>query len=317
VILQSNPDGVLAHADEIVGLLSRLDGEEHRSERAFYLEAFNGKNSFTVDRITRSRVHIPQLCLSIVGSTQPDAIRRYLQQAVHGGIANDGLVQRFQLAVYPDRKTGGIKIVDRLPDAAARERAAQVFRNLKALTGANAGAQLVNDTWLLGFDDIAQPEVFNWLTEIQTILTHWQAHDALISHVSKFQKTIPALALVIHLAEGRTGPIDLTAFEKATAWMLYLRSHAKRIYSCVTTSHFDSARELGNRIGKGKLQDGFTQRDVTRNGWGLLGSSDIAGAALDVLVEYGWIYPVEDKKAGGGRTTTRYFINPSKKAGTS
>ena len=64
LILQDNPTGTLAFADEVVALLSRLDGEEQRPARSFYLEAYNGKSSFSVDRITRDHVHIPRLWLS-------------------------------------------------------------------------------------------------------------------------------------------------------------------------------------------------------------------------------------------------------------
>ena len=314
VILQTSTNGVLCNADELAGLLARLDGEERRSDRAFYLEAYNGKGSYSVDRITRDRVYIPNLCISILGTSQPDALRQYLRHAVLGGYGNDGLVQRFQLAVYPDRMQGTVNIVDRAPDPIDRGLAEATFKYLDALDPIAVGAQGMGRIPTLGFDDQAQPEVDKWMFEMETVLRQLDAHPALISHYSKFRKTVPTLALIIHLAEHRTGRIALDAFRKALAWVPYLRSHAKRIYASVTAGCIDSARTLGSRIEQGKVKDGFTLRDVIRCNWSNLTSSDEVHRAAEVLLDLGWLRVT--RETTGGRPTNRYWINPSKKKAT-
>src|SRR5262249_32934860 len=48
--LQSgNPRGILQERDELVGLLRKWDRPEYASDRFYYLEAWNGTGSYTVD----------------------------------------------------------------------------------------------------------------------------------------------------------------------------------------------------------------------------------------------------------------------------
>ena len=310
MILEDNPTGVLVVADEVIGLLSRLDGEERRSDRAFYLEGYNGKGSFSVDRVTRKRVVISKLCISIFGGTQPDLLRSYMRSAVLGGASNDGLIQRFQLAVYPDRLGGEAKLIDRLPDAQAILAVNTVFNTLDQLDPTSLGGRIVDGTCVIGFDASAQPAVNAWLLNLENGLRDSKAHSSLVSHYSKYRKTIPTLALVIHLAEGGQGPISLGAFQKALAWMRYLRSHAKRIYASVTAGHLDAAKSLSEKLEQGKLPDDFTVREICRRGWAGLTNKDEVALACDDLCEFGWLKKTQTLDGAAGRPTSRFRINP-------
>ena len=70
-------------------------------------------------------------------------------------------------------------------------------------------------------------------------------------------------------------------------------------------------QHLANQIKKGKLQDGFTARDVQRKQWSRLTTNEAVQAALDWLEDANWIksYAVFPKMQGG-RGTTAYRINP-------
>jgi len=114
-ILSGNPNGVLVFQDELSGLLKRLDTDGQEAARAFYLEAWNGKHSYTFDRIERGTLRIPRLCISMLGGLQPTKLNEYLRAAVLGGAGDDGLAQRFQLLVYPDIKNDWMQ-VDRPPN---------------------------------------------------------------------------------------------------------------------------------------------------------------------------------------------------------
>ena len=103
-LLNENPRGLLLVRDELHGALSRLDREDYQSERAFYLEAYNGDGSFTFDRIGRGTIHIPCCTLSMIGGIQPSRVSSLVAEAAKGG-GSDGLLQRFQLAVWPDELT--------------------------------------------------------------------------------------------------------------------------------------------------------------------------------------------------------------------
>jgi hypothetical protein len=99
-LLRENPSGLLVMRDELVGLIASWDKEGREGERAFYLEAWNGNASFDTDRIGRGSIFIPNLCVSIFGGIQPDKLTGYLEQAANA-LANDGMLQRFQLLVLP------------------------------------------------------------------------------------------------------------------------------------------------------------------------------------------------------------------------
>ncbi len=101
-ILNQNPNGVLAHRDELIGWLKSLEKDGQEAARAFYLEAWDGKQRFTYDRIGRGTVDIEATTVSIIGTIQPGPLRSYLRAAVTDSEGADGLMQRFQLAVYPD-----------------------------------------------------------------------------------------------------------------------------------------------------------------------------------------------------------------------
>jgi hypothetical protein len=92
-----NPRGLLTFRDELMGLLTRWDRGEHEQERAYFLEGWSGDGSYTDYKIGRGLTEAANICISVLGSIQPDKLQRYLHQSMTGG--NDGLVQRFQLAV--------------------------------------------------------------------------------------------------------------------------------------------------------------------------------------------------------------------------
>lgn len=113
-LLSHNERGLLLFRDELMGLLANWDKEGHESDRAFYLEAWNGFGSKITDRIGRGTIHTKNLCISLLGSTQPTKLLSYFQKAF-SGIENDGLIQRMQLLILPD-EIQGWKLVDRKPN---------------------------------------------------------------------------------------------------------------------------------------------------------------------------------------------------------
>ncbi|NDD93354.1 DUF3987 domain-containing protein, partial [bacterium] len=102
VILADNPRGVLALADELSGLLQSLDTPGQEAARGFYLTGWSGTGSYSFDRIGRGSITLARYCLSVFGGFQPDRIKQYVQFSQRGSSKNDGLLQRFQLLVWPD-----------------------------------------------------------------------------------------------------------------------------------------------------------------------------------------------------------------------
>ncbi|MFD2270906.1 hypothetical protein ACFS07_06630 [Undibacterium arcticum] len=118
------------------------------------------------------------------------------------------------------------------------------------------------------------------------------------------------MALIFHLADGQVGAIGIDSALRAASYTQYLESHARRIYGLVEVAKVTAAQTLGRRLSEGKLQDGFTARDVRRKRWGGLGTAAQVESALDVLEEFGWVRAIETGGGGNGRPTTNYVINP-------
>lgn len=311
-LLRQNPNGLLVYRDEMVSLLKNLDREDNAGERGFYLTAWNGDSSYTHDRIGRGlHLHIEACCISLLGGTQPGKIAGYINQAVRGGSGDDGLIQRFSLMTWPDVKPGWQNI-DRHPDPAAKNAAYEVFDRLDKLSPKGIGAE--QDT---GFDGTPEgvpflrftPEAMKlfveWRTNLEIRLRSGELHPALESHFAKYRKLVPALALIIHLADDGVGPVGEEPTLKALAWAEYLESHAKRCYGSATQAEAQAAKAILARIEKGDLKTPFSTRDVWRPGW--TGLNRVAAAeGVSLFVDYGHL-TVETIETSG-RPATRYHV---------
>jgi hypothetical protein len=130
--MSENPAGVFVIRDELTGWWSMLDRPGREGERAFSLQAWNGDTGHTIDRIGRGTIHVEACCMSMAGGIQPARLRSYLVEAIEDGPGNDGLMQRFQVLVWPDTEPEW-RYVDRPPNAEVEERVTRVFRRLVAL----------------------------------------------------------------------------------------------------------------------------------------------------------------------------------------
>jgi putative DNA primase/helicase len=107
-LLRQNPNGLLVFRDELVSLLKGLDREDNAEARGFYLTGWNGNSAYTFDRIGRGmNLHIPAVCLSLLGSTQPGRIAEYLRAAVKGGAGDDVLQALLRQRALVDVRRAG------------------------------------------------------------------------------------------------------------------------------------------------------------------------------------------------------------------
>jgi len=313
-LCRQNKNGLLVFRDELVSLLKSLDREDQAEGRGFYLTGWNGDSSYTFDRIGRGlNLHIEAVCLSVLGGTQPGRLSEYIRQAVQCGTADDGLIQRFGLLVWPDI-SGSWKDVDRWPDTQAKNQAFEVFTRLDSLNPFTLGAEQDKDidgnpTGIPFFRyDPAGLELFqDWRSGLEALLRNNTLHPALESHFSKYRKLIPALSLIIHLADGHGGPVGAVPTIKALAWSDYLMSHARRAYASVSQPEISVAKAIIRRIRKGDLKQTFRSWDVWRPGWAMLSDREQVADALELLEAYGWI--ISEKIHTGGRPATLYHVH--------
>jgi len=312
-ILIDNPWGTLAYRDELNGLLRCLDKEGQEGARAFYLQGYDGNQNYTFDRIGRGKyLHIPAVCIAMLGGIQPGKLEAYIRDAVKGGAGDDGLLQRFGLLVWPDVAGEWIN-VDRWPDTPAKNLAYETFRRLDNLEPDTSTDE--PEPAAHRFDDDAQ-EIFEaWRAELEAELRAGDHHPAMESHLSKYRKLVPAIALVCALADRET-TVSKVSLLRALGWIEYLRSHAARAYGAGTRADTQAATALLKRIRRGDVVSGFKARDIYMKGWSHLSSADDARHAAEMLADLQYLRRVDvSTGTNGGRPTTSYLIHPSVRAG--
>ena len=328
---QENPSGLLVLRDELIGLLASLDKEGREGDRAFYLEGWNGTGSYNTDRIMRGSILIDSHCLSVFGGIQPDKLMAYLEQA-YSGLGNDGLLQRFQMLIYPDPVAWEYR--DRLPNWEAANKVQAIFERLSETDFIEFGASPeddYNNHPYFRFAPEAQAAFITWTTRLHTQKIASEESSILQQHLGKYDRLFSSLSLIFHLVDcadtGKQSPVSLQAVQYAAAWCDYLETHARRIYGLLLDNGMKSAIALSKRIfqifqNAQTLTDktdttrenwrkkGFVLRDIQRKQWQHLTEKNAIQKALDILENHYWLLSKEQiSTENGGRPTTRYFIS--------
>ena len=295
-LLRDNPRGILLARDELAGWLVTMDKPGREGEREFYLEAWNGTGSFTCDRIGRGTIHIPAMCLSVVGTIQPDKLRPYVAQAVGHGSGADGLLQRLQMFVWPD-DYGDYQKVMHPPDSEAQERAFAVYAALDGLRPIDASDR--GPIPFVQFADDAQELWDVWRLELEQRLrsSELDRTPALEAHLAKYRSLMPSLALLSHLADvvsiGSTSanihPVSLDAARSAAAWCDYLEQHARKLYGPEIQAAVAAAHRLVAKIEEREIRHGQAVRDIYRPQWEGLRTAEVVRAGLEVLERHHWV----------------------------
>lgn len=308
-LLVGSPHGVIVIRDEITGWLYQLGAEGHEGDREFYLVAWEGWGSYKIDRIKRGSTEIKNVCVSMVGAIQPGKLAEYVRATNKGGAGDDGLLQRFQVTVFPDMDNEW-KLCDRPPNLDAMSKCEAAFKRLWDVnpTAIGANSDLNGEEHWLHFTNEAQV-VFN--AQLEKIVNKAQSGDmhlSLQSHLNKYRSLVPSIALILHIANGGTGPVTKDALVRAIRWSGYLFAHAKRVYAGAANGAEMAAQLLAKRVGKGDLGATFTLRDIYRRGWAGLSEKADAEAAVEILLEHGYARELPQEK-GAGRMR-RFAVNP-------
>ena len=294
-LLNENPTGLLLERDELTGWLAKLRTEEGMSDRAFYLQCFDGNGRYTFDRIGRGTIEIESTTLSIVGGIQPSKITPLIRGAMKGH-DNDGLIQRLQLLSWPEDSTTW-RWEDRAPNRQAYEAYESAFRKLVNFERQNSR---------LRFSLSAQSLFIQWMEEIQRQARSGEVHPAMESHLIKMPQTIAALALIFELVERDGEFVGEKAIAMALDFADYLKSHAGRLYSIVNNAPVANAKLIIKR--RDKLSSSFTLRELHQKGWAGLSDRQDVNEALEVLVDHQYLTGVSVNDTGG-RPTIQYYWN--------
>ena len=169
--------------------------------------------------------------VSILGGIQPWGRLLTTVSAVLGqGRGADGLLQRFQLIVWRMTPAPGAMLT-----GCRRKTPATVPLVCLITSIIGAGSSVHNrmtpgEIPYLHFNSVAQGLFDEWRADLERRIRD-DLPEAFESHLAKYRKLCPALALLIHLAEGNNGSVTDTAMIKAAAWCEYLETHAARVYA--------------------------------------------------------------------------------------
>ncbi|MDK9759785.1 DUF3987 domain-containing protein, partial [Vibrio sp. D173a] len=242
------------------------------------------------------KVIVPSVHSSILGGIQPSMIAKILEDRRTNSV-NDGLMERFQLAVYPEPIEP--EYVDEIVDENSVSIVYEIFKNLAKL-----GYQAPKE---YRFSDGAQKKWNDWQAEFQAELKNYTAEEQAVR--IKHPALAAKLACISHLmdlaidedASDREFKATISSphLKRALLWIDYLWSHAQKIYEFNRTD--TSVESLLNNLSK--LSPSFTKQQLNQKGWkGLTASAD-RDRALKTLEDHGYIQLVVNPKK-------HYVIHP-------
>jgi hypothetical protein len=313
-LLAQNPFGLTLFRDELTGFLKTMDRQGHESDRGFYLEAWNGFNNYTYDRIGRGTIHIPNVCLAIFGTIQPGPLAKYLRGSI-AGEEEDGFIPRFQILMYPDPPAEFVN-VDCYPETVAKNAAYEVFKALDTIDPIAMGCRFDEERRIpyIGFSDEAQDSFDEWRVDLEKRLRSGSLTNLMTNHLAKYRSLMPALALLFHVIDSHDAsqlePVSEPAAMLAAAWCDVLEAHASRIYQSAIDGDPSDAIKMSEKL-KDSLPNPFTYRDVARKGWSGLNSTEDVRRAVDILEDRAWVKVVEIPSTDrGGRPTEKVYVHP-------
>jgi putative DNA primase/helicase len=302
LIMQDNPQGILLLRDEISGWLESLSKSGREGSREFYLEAWNGNGSFSIDRIGRGTTYTESVCLSIFGGIQPDKLKKYMDR-YEASCGNDGFLERFQVAVYPDARTSW-QLIDRNPDEPAKKKAFDTFESLDQISIDEASPVV------LSFSPKAQEAYNTWRSKLELRLISSDLSNHQKSYLSKYRSLMPSLALIFHTAKDNdlTPEILLSSVQQAICWCEVLESHTNKILG-LSLAPEAAAEFFLDKMKEGEIYNGQRVREISRKKWKGLTSSNKINQAITLLQEHGYL--IKSRETSRGTASDIIYINPS------
>jgi putative DNA primase/helicase len=316
-LLAENPSGLLVERDELSSLLVTLEDERSATARGLYLSGWSGQEGYRFDRIMRGTTVLPKFALSVVGGIQPGPLARYVRGAFSGERA-DGLLQRFQLLVWPEHEP--FDYIDRYPDRDAAWLAREVFERADTFDAEAIGAHdsFGNDPPFVHLSDAAQSLFVAWYTDFMRTRRAAESEGgegaAIAAHFGKYPGLVGKLALILHVAdEPDAKEVSERTLLKALAWIDYLTPHARRVYHAVEHPETGAAELMLCRLRRGELPPQFKAWEISRKGWSGLSDREAVKKACRLLLEHCWLIEID---AGGGQGVGRppdqvYGVSPA------
>ena len=167
------------------------------------------------------------------------------------------------------------------------------------------------------FDNKAQLHYNAWITKFEGRLRREKfASSALHSHLGKFRKLYPSMALILFLIEHpepstwRNKKIPVKYCVMAEWWCKYLEEQATRLYTMYLSTAQSAAQLLLVKIMNGLIESGTPVREITRNKWQGLTDPDLVRDGLKSLEKNNYLI-IQDVQGTQGRSSPTVFLNPN------
>jgi len=304
VMLAENPHGLLVERDELSSLLVKLEDDRNATLRGLYLSGWSGNEGYRFDSISRGTTALPKFALSVAGGMQPGPLSRYVRSAYSGERA-DGLLQRFQLIVWPDSEP--FALVDRFPNRDARTAVDALFERADSFDPIAMGQTdgFGNDPPFVRLSGEAQGHFNEWYVNFmqnrRSVEASADESGPVSAHFGKYPGLVGKLALIIHVADDPAGTeVSERTILKALAWIDYLTPHAQRVYHAAEHPETGAAELLLARMRRGELPDTFKAWEISRKGWHGLADREAVKKACRLLFEFGWLIEIQEGGVSNG-----------------
>lgn len=314
VCAQFNPSGLAVVRDEASGLLAVFEQAARTHERSIYLEGYNAKRtSYTIHRIGRDNLVLPQLFISILGGIQPDMLKGMVQSALTGK-QNDGFLERvLQMSVYPEPKKR--KLTDFKVSPEAEQSVINVYSVLAQLNSSHQPLEFK-------FDHVAQAKWAVWSEEALRDEQH--SSKEMLSYYAKRTEHCAKLALVFHLIDEASKTsigldfkpsqkIGVESLNRAMVWMRYLRSHAYRIVASAKNTKTEQSPASVLLKHLSELGGQFNKSQLSTKGWKNFKTPEQRQEAIEVLLAHGYIKESRIFIGSSTKSVKGFVIHPQYK----
>lgn len=301
MIMADNDNGILVLRDELISWIRALENDTGQDARGFMIEAWNACNTHEYATVAHGTIYIEKCCASVLGGIQPPLLANMVRDTIEQNNGDDGLLQRFQMMVYPDPLPNW-DYIDKAANKTAYKKMCQIF------------TQAAGQSGKARFTDEAQAVFVEWYSKNERSIKH-EPLPCLESLIGKYGKLMASIALILHVAERAIDAPDqmLTKVDKESAlkavrWCELLKAHARRIYGMGDVTDITNARRVVEMVIEGKLPHLFTLGDLQRkNLSGLKGKQ--SGKVLELLEQKGWL-KLTKKTNPKGKPAVFYTLHP-------
>lgn len=300
-LLEARPRGMTYVADELARLFMNLERYSGGSDRAFWLEAWDG-NSFTVERLGRPPVILPHLLVGVVGGFQPDLLARSFAGD------SDGIYSRF-LYAWP------LEAPFREPTDDADEVDPEIINAFARLAGLQAGDDEVFAPRSVPLTADAKQAFaqFAQFAHRERQLLDGRDREYWCKGTGHVLRLSGALCFLEWAWSGGAEPqaIEARHVEHAVLlWNDYLWPHGRAALRLVGLADKHGHARTALRWLHAGNKTTVSREDVRREALAQRLDAGETQALLDMLTRAGWLREAPVKVSGPGRPPRRWEVNP-------